>query len=121
MRIVVRDGRRITTAERDGIVPDRVVAYSLTDGRKAWEYASEHRTAALATERDGRVAVLENAVGARIVLLDPATGKAGTVIAPENPEAQLSIEPELLAAPDGGHVVVNHLLTQAEPSAFALR
>ncbi|MFE5945423.1 PQQ-binding-like beta-propeller repeat protein [Streptomyces sp. NPDC056480] len=120
-RIVVRDGRLITTAERDGLVPDRVVAYSLTDGRKAWEYASEHQTAALTTERDGRVAVLEDAAGARIVLLDAGTGRPGTVIAPENTEAQLSIAPELVVAADGGHIVVNHLLMQAEPSAFALR
>ncbi|MFE5656249.1 PQQ-binding-like beta-propeller repeat protein [Streptomyces sp. NPDC056517] len=120
-RIVVRDGRLITTAERDSIVPDRVVAFSLTDGRKVWEYASQHQAEAVATERDGRVAVLEEYVGARIVLLDPATGKAGTVIAPEDREARLSIEPELIVAPDGRHIVVNHLLMEAEPSAFALR
>ncbi|MFH9721953.1 PQQ-binding-like beta-propeller repeat protein [Streptomyces sp. NPDC017254] len=119
-RIVVRDGRLITTAERD-MVPDRVVAYSLTDGRKAWAYVSEEQTAAVATEPDGRIAVLEGHAGARVVLLDPATGRAGTVIAPGDPGARLSIEPELVVAPDGGHIVVNHLLMEAEPSVFALR
>ncbi|SED44835.1 PQQ-binding-like beta-propeller repeat protein [Streptomyces sp. TLI_105] len=118
-RPVVRDGRLITLAERE-LVPDRVVAHSLTDGRKAWEYRSEHQTTALAVEPDGRVAVLENRNGAAVVLLDPATGEAGAVLSAEDAAAKLSIEPELLVAPGGRHVVVNHILMQAEPSAFAL-
>ncbi|MCX4980695.1 PQQ-binding-like beta-propeller repeat protein [Streptomyces sp. NBC_00572] len=120
-RIVVRDGRLITLAERTSLVPDRIVAYSLTDGRKAWQYASEGWAAALTTEQDGRIAVLEDSTSARVVLLDPATGKAGRVIAPDDPTMRVSIEPELLVAPGGRHIVVNHLLMQAEPSAFAMR
>ncbi|WP_328944827.1 PQQ-like beta-propeller repeat protein [Streptomyces sp. NBC_00250] len=120
-RPLVRDGHLITLAEREDIVPHHVVAYSLADGRKAWVYHSDEQKAALATAADGVIAVLEGYGRARIVLLDPATGKAGTVIAPESPKTQLSIEPELLAAPGGRYVVVNHILMDAEPSAFALR
>ncbi|MFE3071566.1 PQQ-binding-like beta-propeller repeat protein [Streptomyces sp. NPDC059247] len=117
---VVRDGRLITLVERGELVPDRVAAYSLKDGRRIWEYASEQQTAALTAHSDGRVAVLESHSDARVVLLDPGTGRPGRVRDPEDPKAVVSIYPELLVTSGGHHVVVNHTLMETEPSAFGL-
>ncbi|MER5712032.1 PQQ-binding-like beta-propeller repeat protein [Streptomyces sp. NPDC002122] len=119
VRPLVLDGLLITLAEHESMVPDRVVAYSLKDGRKAWAYDSEFQTSALAVEPDGRVAFLGS--DASVTLLDPATGKAATVLKPDVAELpDVSIEPELLPV-TGGHVVLNQILMQAEPAAFALR
>ncbi|MFI9207181.1 PQQ-binding-like beta-propeller repeat protein [Streptomyces sp. NPDC053253] len=119
VRPLVLDGLLITLAEHESMVPDRVVAYSLKDGRKAWAYDSEFQTSALAVEPDGRVAFLGS--DASVTLLDPATGKAATVLKPDVAELpDVSIEPELLPV-NGGHVVLNQILMQAEPAAFALR
>ncbi|GHF93979.1 outer membrane protein assembly factor BamB family protein [Streptomyces zaomyceticus] len=120
-RIVVRDGLLVTLAERDRLVPSKVVAYSLEDGRKAWEYGSEQQAAALGAGPDGHVALLEDYRGTRVVLLDPATGRPGRVIEPEHRNDRLSIHPELVAAPDGRYVVLNHIVMHGEPSVFALR
>ncbi|MFI9748092.1 PQQ-binding-like beta-propeller repeat protein [Streptomyces sp. NPDC052494] len=119
VRPLVLDGLLITLAEHESMVPDRVVAYSLKDGRKAWAYDSEFQTSALAVEPDGRVAFLGS--DASVTLLDPATGKAATVLKPDADKLpDVSIEPELLPV-TGGHVVLNQILMQAEPAAFALR
>ncbi|MFD4316729.1 PQQ-binding-like beta-propeller repeat protein [Streptomyces sp. NPDC058548] len=118
-RPLVRDGLLITFAEHKSMVPDRVVAYSLKDGRKAWVHDEEGQTMALAAEPDGRVAYLGS--DASVTLLDPATGKAAMVLKPDTAELPgISIEPELLTVP-GGHVVLNRINMQAEPAAFALR
>ncbi|MEU3477106.1 PQQ-binding-like beta-propeller repeat protein [Streptomyces sp. NPDC033754] len=118
-RPLVLDGLLITLAEHESMVPDRVVAYSLKDGRKAWAYDNEGQTSALAVEPDGRVAFLGS--DASVTLLDPATGKAATVLRPDVAKLpDVSIEPELHPV-TGGHVVLNQILMQAEPAAFALR
>ncbi|MGW8766164.1 outer membrane protein assembly factor BamB family protein [Streptomyces sp. NPDC055815] len=109
----------VTFAESGSIVPTSVVAYSLKDGRKAWQHASEHQTMALAAEPDGRVAVL--AYHAGITLLDRATGRVRTRLAPDTAKTpEISIRPLLHPVP-GGHVVLNQILMQSEPAAFALR
>ncbi|MFD8972164.1 PQQ-binding-like beta-propeller repeat protein [Streptomyces sp. NPDC059593] len=119
VRPLVRDGLLITFAEHESMVPDRVVAYSLKDGRKAWTHDDEGQTMALAAEPDGRVAYLGS--DASVTLLDPATGKTATVLKPDTAKLPgISIEPELLTVP-GGHVVLNRINMQAEPAAFALR
>ncbi|MFE7584450.1 PQQ-binding-like beta-propeller repeat protein [Streptomyces gardneri] len=119
VRPLVRDGLLITFAERNSMVPDRIVAYSLKDGRKAWAHDNEGQTMALAAEPDGRVAYLGS--DASVTLLDPATGRTATVLKPDTAELPpISIAPELLPVP-GGHVVLNQINMQAEPSAFALR
>ncbi|MFI8767653.1 PQQ-binding-like beta-propeller repeat protein [Streptomyces sp. NPDC053792] len=120
-RPVVRDGLLVTLAQREALVPDNVVAYSLKDGRKAWSYHAENQTMTLTAEPDGRVAVLENSGSGRIVLLDPATGKVGTRIEADTDKgAEISIYPELVPVP-GGHVVLNQILMHAEPAAYGLR
>ncbi|MFI8914383.1 PQQ-binding-like beta-propeller repeat protein [Streptomyces sp. NPDC053513] len=120
-RPVVRDGLLVTLAEAEELVPDVVVAYSLKDGRKAWSYRAENQTMTLAAEPDGRVAVLENHDKGRILLLDRATGRVDARIEPDTAEGvALSIHPELVPV-TGGHVVLNQILMQAEPAAFALR
>ncbi|MFC9700614.1 PQQ-binding-like beta-propeller repeat protein [Streptomyces sp. NPDC056943] len=119
VRPLVLDGLLITLAEHESMVPDRVVAYSLKDGRKAWTHDNEGQTMTLAAEPDGRVAYLGS--DASVTLLDPATGKAATVLKPDVDKLpDISIEPELLPVP-GGHVVLNQILMQSEPAAFALR
>ncbi|MFF8376188.1 PQQ-binding-like beta-propeller repeat protein [Streptomyces sp. NPDC015661] len=119
VRPLVRGGLLITLAEAGSSVPTSVVAYSLKDGRKAWLYGSEHQTMALAVEPDGRVAVL--GYDAAITLLDPATGKVRTRLTPDTAKTpEISIRPELQPV-TGGHVVLNQILMQAEPAAFALR
>ncbi|CAM5247931.1 PQQ-like beta-propeller repeat protein [Streptomyces tanashiensis] len=112
----------MTVAERESLVPDNVVAYSLRDGRKAWSYHAESQTMALTAEPDGaRVAVLENHGNGRITLLDRTTGKPGTRIEPDTGKpVGISIYPELVPV-TGGHVVLNQILMHAEPAAFALR
>ncbi|MEU3687559.1 outer membrane protein assembly factor BamB family protein [Streptomyces narbonensis] len=118
-RPLVRDGLLITFAEQSSMVPNRVVAYSLKDGRKAWAHDSEGQTTALAAEPDGRVAFLGS--DASVTLLDPATGKPATVLKPDTAEPPaISIEPELLPV-TGGHVVLNRISMGSEPAAFALR
>ncbi|ROQ32143.1 hypothetical protein EDD98_1117 [Streptomyces sp. PanSC19] len=108
-------------AEAEELVPDVVVAYSLKDGRKAWSYRAENQTMTLAAEPDGRVAVLENHDRGRILLLDRATGRVDARIEPDTAEGvALSIHPELVPV-TGGHVVLDQILMQAEPAAFALR
>lgn len=121
-RPVVHDGLLVTVAERESLVPDNVVAYSLRDGRKAWSYHAESQTMALTAEPDGaRVAVLENHGNGRITLLDRTTGKPGTRIEPDTGKpVGISIYPELVPV-TGGHVVLNQILMHAEPAAFALR
>ncbi|MER5306599.1 PQQ-binding-like beta-propeller repeat protein [Streptomyces sp. NPDC002773] len=119
-RPLVRDGLLVTLAERD-LVPDKVVAYSLKDGRKAWEYRSENLTSDIAPEPDGRIAVLEGHGAGEIVLLDGATGKVTTKLEGGAAEgAEISIHPELLPV-TGGRVVVNHIYMGTEPAAYALR
>lgn len=118
-RPLVRDGLLITFAEQSSMVPNRVVAYSLKDGRKAWAHDSEGQTMALAAEPDGRVAFLGS--DASVTVLDAATGKPATVLKPDTAELPaISIEPELLPVP-GGHVVLNRINMGSEPAAFALR
>ncbi|WP_405853421.1 PQQ-like beta-propeller repeat protein [Streptomyces sp. NBC_00090] len=119
-RPLVGNGLLVTLAERE-LVPDQVVAYSLKDGRKAWEYRSESQTSDVAVEPDGRIAVLQGHGAGEIVLLDPATGKVATKL--EGGQAkggEISIRPELLPV-TGGHVVVNHIFMGTEPAAYALR
>ncbi|MFI1655439.1 PQQ-binding-like beta-propeller repeat protein [Streptomyces sp. NPDC020472] len=119
VRPLVRDGLLVTFAEKGSMVPTAVVAYSLKDGRKAWVHSSEWQTMALAAEPDGRVAFL--ASDASVTFLDGATGKATTVLEPDaDKRPEISIRPELVPV-TGGHVVLNQILVQAEPAAFALR
>ncbi|MFE0648057.1 PQQ-binding-like beta-propeller repeat protein [Streptomyces sp. NPDC059534] len=121
LRPVVRDGLLVTLAQRESLVPDHVVAYSLKDGRKAWSYHAENQTMALAAEPDGRIGVLENFGSGRVMLLDRATGKVTARLEPDTgKEVGISIYPELVPVP-GGHVVLNQILMRAEPAAFALR
>ncbi|KOG25623.1 MULTISPECIES: PQQ-binding-like beta-propeller repeat protein [Streptomyces] len=121
LRPVVRDGLLVTLAQRESMVPTYAVAYSLEDGRKAWSYHAESQTMALAVEPDGRIAVLENHGSGRIALLDRATGKVATRVEPDTGKTVgISIYPELVPVPDG-HVVLNQILMQAEPAAYALR
>ncbi|MEU5401039.1 PQQ-binding-like beta-propeller repeat protein [Streptomyces sp. NPDC005963] len=111
----------ITLAERD-MWPDVVVAHSLKDGRKAWEYrAGGTSMYGVAREPDGRIGVLiGGGNSAHVVLLD-ATGRVKDRIAPDNGTgALLSISPELIPV-TGGHVVVNHQSTRGEPGIFAIR
>ncbi|MFE5594321.1 PQQ-binding-like beta-propeller repeat protein [Streptomyces sp. NPDC056549] len=121
LRPVVRDGLLVTLAQRESLVADNVVAYSLKDGRKAWSYHAENQTMALTAEPDGGLGVLEYSGSGRIVLLDGTTGKPGTRIEPDTGKrAAISIYPELVPVP-GGHVVLNQILMHAEPAAYALR
>ncbi|MFJ2783057.1 MULTISPECIES: PQQ-binding-like beta-propeller repeat protein [unclassified Streptomyces] len=114
----------ITLSERGELVPDIVVAHSLADGRKVWSHRAERQTMALAAEPDGTVGVLENEGVGHVLLLDSATGKVRDRIAPDtDPDTapdMISIRPELVPV-KGGHVVLNQILMQAEPAAFALR
>ncbi|MER5207918.1 PQQ-binding-like beta-propeller repeat protein [Streptomyces sp. NPDC002825] len=119
VRPLVLDGLLITFAEKDSISPSTVVAYSLKDGRKVWAHHSEEQLMALAAEPDGSVAYL--GFGASVTLLDRSTGKVRKVLAPDaGKRPTVSIHPELVPVP-GGHVVLNQILLQSEPAAFALR
>ncbi|MFD3532256.1 PQQ-binding-like beta-propeller repeat protein [Streptomyces sp. NPDC058664] len=119
VRPLVLDGLLVTLAASDSTSPSTVVAYSLKDGRKVWAHDSDAQMMALATEPDGRVAYL--GYDATITLLDRATGKVRGVLAPgTGKQPEVSIYPELVPVP-GGHVVLNQVLVQAEPAAFALR
>ncbi|MGW0116947.1 outer membrane protein assembly factor BamB family protein [Streptomyces sp. NPDC003327] len=111
----------VTLAERDEIVPDTVVAHSLKDGRTVWSRTLEHQTLALTAEPDGRIGVLENERSGAVALLDRATGRVRQrLVAHTGKTVDISHESQLHAVP-GGHVVLNQLLMQTEPAAFALR
>ncbi|MFF1505812.1 PQQ-binding-like beta-propeller repeat protein [Streptomyces sp. NPDC058326] len=119
VRPLVLDGLLVTLATSDSTSPNTVVAYSLKDGRKVWAHAGDAQMMALATEPDGRVAYL--GYDATVTLLDRATGKVRGVLTPgTDKRSEVSIYPELVPVP-GGHVVLNQVLVQTEPAAFALR
>ncbi len=112
----------VTLTERKELVPDVVVAHSLKDGHKVWEYRTDgFSTDALAREADGRIAVLVSTVdGGQVVLLDEAGAERGRIEPADAEDAALSISPELIPV-TGGHVVVNHLSMSGEPAVFSLR
>lgn len=80
-----------------------VLAHSLKDGRKVWEYTARSLSAyGLAREPDGRIAVLaDNGGGGHIILLDAAGAERGR------------IDP-------GDAVVVNHMSVGGEPGVFGV-
>ncbi|MEU9338568.1 PQQ-binding-like beta-propeller repeat protein [Streptomyces sp. NPDC048290] len=113
----------VALVRRAALVPDCVVAYSLTTGREVWEHRPRGlTTSALAREPDGRIGVLAATPGggALIVLLGTDGAEQGRVAPQDTGTAALSIRPQLLPVTEG-HVVVNHLSMSGEPGVFSLR
>ncbi|MGW6390185.1 outer membrane protein assembly factor BamB family protein [Streptomyces sp. NPDC055103] len=119
VRPLVRDGLLVTFAESAATTPNRVVAYSLENGRPVWVHRDEGQLTAFAAAPEGRVAYLK--YDATVTVLDGATGKVHAVLEPDPAQrVGISIEPELVAVP-GGHVVLNQILVAGEPAALGLR
>ncbi|MFD4372155.1 PQQ-binding-like beta-propeller repeat protein [Streptomyces sp. NPDC058486] len=99
---------------------DKVVAFSLKDGRTTWQYTPKGtRPAALALEPDGRIGVLLPREGAEVVLLDPTTGSPSATTSTKDEAATVSIRPLLLPTPQG-HIITNRLATPPQPALFPL-
>ncbi|MBT2365849.1 PQQ-like beta-propeller repeat protein [Streptomyces sp. ISL-10] len=120
-RPLVLGNQLVTLAEQDDLVPDVVVAHSLKDGRKLWEYKAQSLAAySLARERDGRIGVLADNGAGLVILLDAHGTERGRIEPDDGKGAALSIRPELIPV-TGGHVVVNHMSMSGEPGVFGLR